>query len=129
MPKRRKKTDNSGKTPPFSIVYYNGDILTMECENANYAEAVVVRDAKITFTGSKDEAMKQAGEGHNRVDLEGKTMTPGFVEPHVHPSIAASILPNELLLHMTGHCQKNQKRRCRARPLHQSAHSIDSKKC
>ncbi|OMP77559.1 amidohydrolase [[Flexibacter] sp. ATCC 35208] len=78
-------------------VYYNGDILTMEGQNANYAEAVVVKDAKITFTGHKAEAIKQAGEGYVLVDLEGKTMMPGFVEPHVHPSIAASILPNEII--------------------------------
>jgi len=78
-------------------VYYKGDILTMEGDNATYAEAVVVKDGKITFLGSKDEAMKQAGEGHAMVDLEGKTLMPGFVEPHVHPSIAASILPNELI--------------------------------
>jgi predicted amidohydrolase YtcJ len=91
-----KTVDNSGVLPT-STVYYNGDILTMEGENANYVEAVVIKDGKITFVGSKDQAMKQAGEGHSMVDLEGKTMMPGFVEPHVHPSIAATILPNEII--------------------------------
>jgi predicted amidohydrolase YtcJ len=95
--KEEKKDPEEGLSTSNSTVYYNGDILTMEGDKANYAEAVVIKDGKITFVGSKDEAMKQAGEGHVMVDLEGKTMMPGFIEPHVHPSIAASILPNEII--------------------------------
>lgn len=94
---KKNEASPSAKNENSSTVYYNGDILTMEGDNATYAEAVVVKDGKITFLGSKDEAMKQAGEGHTMVDLEGKTLMPGFVEPHVHPSIAASILPNEII--------------------------------
>ncbi len=87
-----KKTDNTGKPSSISTVYYNGDILTMEGENATYIEAVVVKDGKITFTGSKDEAMKQAGEGRTMIDLEGKTMMPGLIDPHLHPNLGAMIL-------------------------------------
>lgn len=94
--KKYEKSTTRKKGNSASI-YYNGDILTMERQRANYAEAVVVKDAKIDFTGNKAEAMKQAGEGYVLVDLDGKTMMPGFVEPHVHPSIAASILPNEII--------------------------------
>jgi len=95
--KNEGKSDAAISDSSAAVVYYNGDILTMEGENATYAEAVVVKDGKILFVGKEDEAMKQAGEGHNMVDLEGKTLMPGFVEPHVHPSIAASILPNEII--------------------------------
>ena len=45
-------------------MYYNGDIITMEGDSAQYAEAVVVQDGKILFVGLKAEAMKLAGEGH-----------------------------------------------------------------
>jgi predicted amidohydrolase YtcJ len=31
------------------------------------------------------------------VDLQGKTMMPGFIEPHLHPTIAAVMLPNEII--------------------------------
>lgn len=94
--KKEEKTPHSTDSA-VAEVYYNGDILTMEGDKATYAEAVVVKDGKILFVGKEDEAMQQAGEGHNMVDLEGKTLMPGFVEPHVHPSIAASILPNEII--------------------------------
>lgn len=67
-----------------ATMYYNGDILTMEGDQPIYAEAIVVKDGKIAFVGSKDEAMKAAGKGHKMVDLQGKTMLPGFLDPHSH---------------------------------------------
>ena len=80
-----------------ATVYYNGDILTMEGEKPSYAQAVVIKDGKILFAGNKNKAMIKAGKNPEMVDLKGKTMMPGFVEPHVHPSIAATILPNEII--------------------------------
>jgi predicted amidohydrolase YtcJ len=94
--KKEEKTTHSTDTD-VAKVYFNGDIITMEGNLPSYAEAVVVKDGKISYVGTEEEAMKQAGSGHTMVDLEGKTMMPGFVEPHVHPSIAATILPNEII--------------------------------
>lgn len=67
-----------------ATMYYNGDIITMAGDSATYAEAIVVKDGKILFAGARDEAMKQAGMGHSMVDLEGKTMMPGFIDAHGH---------------------------------------------
>jgi predicted amidohydrolase YtcJ len=80
-----------------NTIYYGGDIITMEGDSANYAEAVAVKNGKIVFVGTKFEAEKWKSDSTQMVDLKGKTMMPGFVEPHVHPSIAASILPNEII--------------------------------
>ena len=80
-----------------TTMYYNGDIITMEGDQPQYAEAVVVKDGKIVYVGTKDEAMKAAGEGHAMVDLQGKTMLPGFIDPHVHPSIATGVLTTEIV--------------------------------
>lgn len=79
-------------------MYSGGDIITMEGDSAQYAEALVVKDGKIAFVGSKDEAMKAAGEGHTMVDLKGQTLVPGFVDGHVHfaqlgtQAVAANLL-------------------------------------
>ena len=40
-------------------LFYNGDIITMESENAVYAEAVVENNGKIIFVGSKKQAESQ----------------------------------------------------------------------
>ena len=78
-------------------IYYGGDILTMTGDTAKYAEAVATLDGKIIFVGDKKQALEYKFSKTKMVDLAGKTMMPGFVEPHVHPSIAAIMLPNEII--------------------------------
>lgn len=73
------KDQSSGNST--AVMFYNGDIITMEGEQPQYAEALVVKDGKILFTGNKDEAMKKAGAGHRMVDLKGNTLVPGFTIP------------------------------------------------
>jgi hypothetical protein len=85
------------KNVKANAIYYGGDILTMEGDSANYVEAIAVKDGKIVYTGSKAEAEKWKGDSTLMTDLKGKTLMPGFIEPHVHPSIAALILPNEII--------------------------------
>jgi predicted amidohydrolase YtcJ len=79
-----KKDAETAESKVAATMYYKGDIITMEGDSANYAEAVVVKDGIITFVGGKEEAMKAAGEGHKMVDLQGKTMLPGFLDAHSH---------------------------------------------
>ncbi len=83
---------------PRPTVYVGGDIVTMEGSAPAYAEAVAVRDGRILFVGDRAEAEKAAGPDHATVDLAGRTMLPGFIEPHAHPvSIAAFILANDIV--------------------------------
>ena len=82
-----------------SIVYFNGDIITMKGNSPVYAEALVVKNKKIQFVGSSEEAMKIAGNNHQMINLEGKTLLPGFIDGHAHfasfsaQAIGAKILP------------------------------------
>jgi predicted amidohydrolase YtcJ len=78
-------------------IYFGGDIVTMGGDSASYAEAVAVKDGKIIFVGSRADAEKMKGDSTVMNDLQGKTMLPGFIDPHVHPSIAATILPVEIV--------------------------------
>jgi predicted amidohydrolase YtcJ len=73
-------TETEGK----ATMYYGGDIITMEGDSAAYAQSIVVKDGKISFVGSYDEAMKAAGEGHAMINLQGKTLLPGFLDAHSH---------------------------------------------
>lgn len=77
--------NNSADGAAASVtVYHGGDIITMEGDSASYAEAVAVKDGKILFVGNKAEAIKAAGEGYASVDLQGKTLVPGFFDGHAH---------------------------------------------
>ncbi len=77
-------------------VYFGGDIITMEGDKPEYVEAVVRDKDKIVFVGSKAEAEKQYANAE-QYDLKGNTMMPGFIEPHLHPLIAAVILSGDII--------------------------------
>jgi predicted amidohydrolase YtcJ len=82
-----------------SILYYNGDIITMKGNAPEYKEALIVKGEKIQFVGSKDEAMKVVGDNFKSIDLKGNTLLPGFIDGHAHfasfsaQAIGAKILP------------------------------------
>lgn len=81
-------------------IYYGGDIITMEGDNANYAEAIALKEGKIVFVGSKSEAEKLQGDSTQMHDLQGKTLVPGFIDGHAHfagfgaQAVAANLLAN-----------------------------------
>jgi hypothetical protein len=80
-------------------VYFGGDIITMAGDTAQYKEAIVVKNGKISFVGASNEAMRIAGEGHEMINLKGKTLLPGFIDGHAHfanfagQAIGAQLLP------------------------------------
>ena len=63
--------------------YYNGTIITMR-EPALYAEAVCVENGRIQAVGTLDDVMQYKTDGDEMVDLQGKTMLPGFLDAHSH---------------------------------------------
>ena len=67
-----------------ATMYFGGDILTMDGPIPEYADALLVRDGRIEYVGSEEEAMRLAGKGHEMVDLKGKTLLPGFIDGHAH---------------------------------------------
>ena len=76
-------------------LYSGGKIITMEGKQPQYVDAVLVENDKITHLGALSDIEKHLKPNVNRVNLAGKTMMPGFIEPHLHPSIAALMLPND----------------------------------
>lgn len=73
-----------GVENPADKIYYGGEILTMEGASPQYAEALAVKDGKILFIGSKSDAEKLKGDKTVMNDLKGKTLLPGFIDPHSH---------------------------------------------
>jgi predicted amidohydrolase YtcJ/heat shock protein HslJ len=65
-------------------IYHNGSILTMVGATPAYVEALAVKDGMIAVAGSKDVVFKTKGDATNVVDLEGKALLPGFLDPHSH---------------------------------------------
>ena len=76
---KEKKKDST----ETSKLFYNGDILTMKGDSPQYAEAIVAQNGKIIFVGSKSEAESKFKDSE-KIDLKGKTLLPGFIDPHSH---------------------------------------------
>lgn len=77
-------------TPPTATgkiadtIYHGGDIITVSDAHPS-VEAVAIRDGRIIATGTLrelDTAMR--GPATRMIDLQGKTMLPGFIDPHSH---------------------------------------------
>jgi len=88
----------SENTTPNQTIYFNGDIITMHGESPEYVEALIEENGKIVYVGTLEEAEKQFDKA-NKVDLQGKTLLPGFIDGHAHfdnfgvQATGAQILP------------------------------------
>ena len=69
------------------LILYNGNIVTMD-GGLPRAQAVAIVDGRFLAVGTNDEVRALATARSKSVDLEGKTVTPGFIDAHTHPSYA-----------------------------------------
>ena len=64
-------------------VMLNGKIVTVD-KDFSVVEAVAIKDGKFVAVGSNAEIRALIGPNTEQIDLEGKTVLPGFIDPHVH---------------------------------------------
>lgn len=69
-------------------IIFIGNIITVDDSNPT-VEALAVKNGKIVAVGSHEAVLQWKGEGTEIIDLEDKTLMPGFIEPHSHPIISA----------------------------------------
>ena len=68
-------------------LFVNGTVITMNPAQPE-AQAVAIRAGRILAVGSMNDVAKLKGEATRVVDLAGKTLLPGFVDPHMHFTFA-----------------------------------------
>jgi predicted amidohydrolase YtcJ len=66
------------------LVFLNGTVITVDEEEPT-AEAVAVVGNRIARVGGSDEMRDEAGPATRVIDLEGRTLLPGFNDNHTHP--------------------------------------------
>lgn len=83
---------------PTTRVYVAKTIVTMNASQPR-ASAVAVREGEIIAVGSLAEVEAQLGEERFEVDqrFEDLVLVPGLIEPHLHPSIGAILLPMQFV--------------------------------
>ena len=68
-------------------VFQNGAIYTIDSKNPT-AQAVAVTGKYITYVGTNAGARPFIGHNTQVVDLKGQMLLPGFVDSHIHPTLA-----------------------------------------
>ena len=63
------------------VVLYNGRIATQD-ERRSFARAIAVKNGRVLATGTDAELSRYQGK---RIDLRGRTVTPGLIDSHSHP--------------------------------------------
>ena len=81
---------NQGASPPPAaaspapqVIFHNGIILTMD-DSESEVQAVAILDALILAVGEDDQVMALADSETQLIDLQGKTLLPGFIDSHQH---------------------------------------------
>lgn len=76
-----------------NTIFFGGNIITMAHGSFSPVEALAVDGVtgRISAVGSLAHVRQVAGPSATVVDLEGKCLLPGFVEPHLHLGLTALI--------------------------------------
>ena len=74
----------------IDIAFVNGKVLTVNA-SCDTAEAVGVKGNRIVFVGSAAELMELIDEKTKVIDLKGRTLMPGMIDPHYHPILSGLI--------------------------------------
>ena len=69
------------------LILYNGNILTGNDEEPR-AQAVAIARDRFLAVGRNSDVLNLAGVTSPKIDLGGKTVTPGFIDAHSHPAEA-----------------------------------------
>ncbi len=83
-----KASISNGDPAGKIIVFHNGIVLPVD---AGFSEqqAFAIQDNRILAVGSNERIMSAAGSKAELVDLQGRTVLPGFIEPHIHFGLMA----------------------------------------
>ena len=69
--------------PAPDVVLVNGKIITVD-DRFTIAQAVAIRGERIVAVGTNQEIARLAGPSTRRIDLRGRSVTPGFIDNHAH---------------------------------------------
>ncbi|NKX86851.1 amidohydrolase [Nocardia coubleae] len=81
----------SEKSGDVDLVVKNGQVYTVD-DNRSWAEAIAVDNGEIIYVGDNAGAEKYERGAAKVVDLEGKMLTPGFIDGHNHAYLMAESL-------------------------------------
>ena len=79
----------SRQISPQTIIT-NANVITMDPQQPR-AQAVAIADGRFLAVGSNDDVKRLASPRTAQIDLEGRTVVPGFIDAHAHPALAGRL--------------------------------------
>lgn len=64
------------------MILQHGKIYTMDSKNT-IGEAIAIRDGRVLAVGTNDDVLKKY-RSDKVIDLQGRTVLPGFIDAHAH---------------------------------------------
>ncbi|MDH3546959.1 MAG: amidohydrolase family protein [Gammaproteobacteria bacterium] len=73
---------------PADTIFFNANVLTVDSDAGDFtvAEGLAIRDGIIQAVGSDEQVRRLAGPQTRQIDLDGKTVMPGLIDTHTHPT-------------------------------------------
>ena len=68
------------------LLLRKGTVITVD-KKASVVDAVAIKGNKILFAGTTEDANAFINESTTVVDLHGRTVTPGFIDSHIHSAV------------------------------------------
>jgi predicted amidohydrolase YtcJ len=66
-----------------TLIVTNGNLITLDDRHPR-ATAMAILDDKIVFVGNDSDALQCTGPQTQQLNLAGRTVTPGFIDSHIH---------------------------------------------
>jgi hypothetical protein len=73
----------AARTEP-QLILHNANVLTVDSQQPR-AEAMAIADGRFLAVGGNEDVLALATARTKKIDLAGKTVTPGFIDAHTHP--------------------------------------------
>jgi predicted amidohydrolase YtcJ len=73
-----------------TLIFHNGIVLPVDPAFSQHA-ALAIRDNRVLAVGDVETVRAAAGPGAREIDLDGRTVLPGFIEPHMHFALMAGL--------------------------------------
>ena len=73
-----------------TTVFHNGTVLPVDSDFSEHS-AIAIRDGRILAVGSDEEIKALAANGERTINLDGRVVLPGFIEPHMHFALMAGL--------------------------------------
>jgi predicted amidohydrolase YtcJ len=81
------RSENGGSD---AIVFHNGIVLPVDPSFSQHA-ALAIQGNRVLAVGDVETVRSVAGSGAREIDLDGRTVLPGFIEPHMHFALSAGL--------------------------------------